>query len=126
MLRSFFEEKLYVRVGVNQFEIDNLSTGTSTVISAADPFTTRRLLVGEFSCAESQLREGIRRAQQPRLFRRTPAVVIHPVEMIEDGLSQVESRLFIELVQGAGARRFVLWTGNRLSPRQALEKLDEA
>lgn len=126
MLKSFFEEKLYVRVGVNQFEIDNLSTGKSTVVTAADPFTTRRLLVGEFSSAEAQLRAGIRQAQRPGLFRRSPAVVIHPLDMIEDGLCQVESRLFMELAAGAGAHRFVLWTGNRLSPRQALEKLDEA
>ncbi len=126
MLKSFFEEKLYVRVGVNQFEIDNLTTGRSSIITAADPFTTRRLLIGEFSSAESQLRESIRRAQKPGLFRRSPAVLIHPLDMIEDGLCQVESRLFMELAAGAGAHRSVLWTGSRLSPRQALEKLERS
>jgi rod shape-determining protein MreB len=50
-------------------------------------------------------------------------VVIHPLEKIEGGLSQVEERLFHELAVGAGASKVVVWAGAPLSDAEVAAKL---
>jgi len=115
--------RLYVQVRENHFEIRRIGKDPlSVVVPSARPFTTRRLLVGTFSVAERTLREALR--SRLRLILR-PVMVIHPMLMIEDGLSEVEERLFHELGRSAGARRVVLHTGEILSDAQVRRLADE-
>ena len=79
------------------------------------PFTTRRLLVGEFTVAEETLRRGVSEVAGRGLFARRPVLLVHPLEMVEDGLSQVEDRVLRELGAGAGARKVLVWVGRELS-----------
>lgn len=45
----------------------------------------------------------------------TTRVVVHPLERIDGGLTQVEERLLQELAIGAGASRAIVWQGAPLS-----------
>ena len=52
-------------------------------------------------------------------------VLVHPTEMVENGLSQVEERILLELPYGAGAKKVAVYVGPLLDDagvRQQLEK----
>lgn len=88
------------------------------------PFTTDRLLVGKFLAAERALKDAFKQVLSGSLFAPSPKVVIHPLEMIEGGLSEVEERALQEVARGAGARRAFVWVGHELSDAEVVEKLD--
>lgn len=67
------------------------------------PFTTKRLLIGAFKPAEKALSEGVDRLRGRGAFKKSFRAVIHPVNMSEGGLSEVEERVLRELVRSAGA-----------------------
>jgi len=114
---------LYVQVRENHFEIRRIGRDPASIaVPSARPFTTRRLLVGALSVAERTLRDVLR--SRLRLILR-PVMVIHPMAMIEEGLSEMEERLFQELGRSAGARRVVLHTGEALSDAQVRCLADE-
>jgi hypothetical protein len=84
-------------------------------VAAPTPFTTARLLVGQFREAASLLRKAVRELAGGRLFAASPVVVIHPTEMVDGGLSEVEERVLRELALGVGARSVVVHVGPALA-----------
>lgn len=79
-----------------------LETGGN--IDIVNPFSHPRSLLADFAIAEKLLRYLFKKLSDSRLFRPAPAVVIHPMEKLEGGLTDVEIRAFSELALGAGAR----------------------
>jgi hypothetical protein len=117
-------QTVYVRVRRNKFTVRAIESGTQIEVAPATPFTTQRLLVGHFTNAESALRDGLREATGPGWFKPSPEVVMHPLEMVEGGLSEIEDRIFRELAIGAGARRVAVWVGPELSDAEVKDKLN--
>ena len=115
---------IYVRVSRDQFHVRNLETRVETTVIAQKPFTTARLLIGQFLVAEQTLRGTLKQVGRRGLFAPSPNVVIHPLEMIDGGLSEVEERVFREVVVSAGAKKVFVWVGHELSDSEVLEKLD--
>jgi len=76
-------------------------------------FDHPRSCVCDFDIAEAALRYFIRRvASRAKLIR--PIIIVHPLEKIEGGLTQVECRALRELAESAGARKAYVWTGRVL------------
>lgn len=121
MLKSFFSNTVYIKVYPNKFELKSIETGKSLSLTSPEAFTTRRLLVGQFSVADDVLSKGIRQLLAGRLLVRKPVVVIHPMSMMDDGLSEIEERVFYELASSAGARKVKVWLGHDLSDKEVLE-----
>jgi rod shape-determining protein MreB len=48
---------------------------------------------------------------------------MHPLEMTEGGLSEIEKRILNELAIGAGAMKVVVWVGPELSDTEVREKV---
>ena len=126
-MRKLFEEKLYVKVSRNRFEIARVTGDPAVVIvSSPEPFSTSRLLVGEFARAEHELSKGLKKVLPKALIKRSSAVLIHPLEMTENGLCEVEVKILRELAFGAGAHKVEVWEGEELTPTQVIEKLQNA
>ncbi|WFP50941.1 hypothetical protein PL263_02665 [Methylomonas sp. EFPC3] len=53
-----------------------------------------------------------------RFFVARPHVVLHPLVMLEGGLTQIEIRAFAELASMAGASKAYVWQGPRLTTEQ--------
>jgi rod shape-determining protein MreB len=53
-----------------------------------------------------------------------PGLVVHPLEMTEGGLSEIESRLLKELAIGCGAADAVVVTGPELTDQQVKDKFE--
>lgn len=123
-LFSFFLTRpVYVRVRRNQFQIRNLESGFDATVVAQAPFSTTRLLIGQFVIAQNTLKEALKQVSKERLFPILPHMVIHPLEMVEGGLSEIEERIFREVAMGAGASKVVVWLGHELTDTEVRKKL---
>ena len=126
MLRGIIKATLYVRISRNKFHARHIEGGRSAHVSSSSPFTTHRLLIGDFLAAEAALRRAIAEVQAGPKYLAAPRVVMHPLEMVEGGLSPVENRVLMEVADCAGASRIAVWVGPELSDHQVLEKLSAA
>jgi rod shape-determining protein MreB len=118
-----FFSTVYIQVRKNQFHLRSLESGTDLTVVAQEPFTTSRCLIGQFGQAESLLRRALKRLPKNGFFAVALRIVIHPVEMVEGGLSEVEERVFREVALGAHASKVVVWVGRALSDADVKDKL---
>lgn len=127
MLFSLLSNDVYVKVFENRFVLRKLEDGARPItVTADEPFTTKRLLVGQFAAAERSLKQGLKELSASSWLSPSPVVVIHPMEMIEGGLSEIEDRIFRELAAGAGARKVAVWLGHELSDAEATHQAASA
>jgi len=111
----------YIRLRRNAMTVRDAYTGRELSALAKTPFTTRRLLVGDFVAAEACLRDLLRQLYGRSFGFAPPFGVVHPIEMIEDGLAPVEYRLLQELGEGAGCRSVCVHVGAELSNERVIE-----
>jgi rod shape-determining protein MreB and related proteins len=126
MLRGIIKSTLYVRVSRNKLHVRHIESGRSAHVTSDAPFTTTRLLMGDFLAAEAALRKATAEVQAGPKYLAAPRVVMHPLEMVEGGLSGVENRVFQEVADCAGASRIAVWVGHELSDQEVLEKVSAA
>lgn len=122
MLHGILRSTLYVRVRPNRFDVRHLESGREATHISEKPFTTIRLLIGEFLVAESALRAAMKDVRYGVPYLAAPTVVMHPLAMTEGGLSPVEQRVLMEVAEGAGAKRAAVWVGRELNDAEAREK----
>lgn len=120
MLKQLLSNTVYVKVTKNQFWVRHIEHQKEAFETALESFTTNRLLIGEFTTAEKYLGRAIKKVYEGKWFSASPVVIIHPLEMIEGGLSQIEERAFMELAAGAGARKVMVWVGHELSDQEVI------
>lgn len=118
VLRGILRSTVYVRVQPNRFLLRHIESGRVAAIDAHEPFTTRRILVGEYGPAVDALRRGFRELSLGIPYLSDPVVVMHPIAMVDGGLSGVEYRILFEVAEGAGAKRAAVWVGAELSDDQ--------
>ena len=117
-----FKRSLYVQVRENRFDIRNVGDGRSYHATASPPFSHPRMLVGDFTAAEACLKALVEQARGSGFALKTE-VLVHPMEKLEGGLTQIESRVFRELALGAGASKVAVWSGDPLSDAEVIAKL---
>jgi len=120
---KLFANTVYIKVFSNRFELRQIETGKSISITSSNSFTTTRLLVGQFTEALESCKNGMKQLHERKWFSPSPIVIIHPMEKIETGLSEVEVRILKELAVGAGARKSTVWVGHELSDQEVMSKL---
>ena len=125
MLSALFPNTVYVRIKRDQFQIRHLESGVDKTVLANPPFTSQRMLIGDFTAAERALKVSLKEIAKGRIFSIAPHVVIQPLEKIEGGLCEIEERIIREIAIGAGASKVVVWVGPELSDSQVKEKLRE-
>ncbi|SIR81642.1 rod shape-determining protein MreB [Aquipseudomonas alcaligenes] len=76
-------------------------------------FDHPRTLLADFAVAEKTLQLLVRQIAGKTFLK--PEVVLHPLEHLEGGLTQVERRGLYELCHCAGARKIHLWVGRELT-----------
>ena len=127
MIKNLFNKTVYVKVFENRFVLKLIESDAQPVtLMSHENFTTKRLLVGQFGIAEKLLTEGIKNLFPRRLFSASPIILIHPMEKTEEGLSDVEDRIFRELAAGAGASKVIVWVGHELSDAEVVQQANSA
>ena len=79
MLTKLHAKSLYVRVRKNQFRVRNLDAAAEVTFEAQPPFTTARLLIGQFLAAENLLKRAVKETSKGGMFAVLPQVLIHPL-----------------------------------------------
>ena len=123
MFKGLFDNTVYVRVYKNKFHIRQIESKHETVAVPEHPFTTERLIIGQFKNAEKALIKGINALYKKRWISPSPKILIQQMEMNEGGLSEVEDRILIEVSMVTGARSVLVWTGNELTDDEVLAKI---
>ena len=121
MFKFGFGDTIYVKMMRDKFRIKNIDRGEESEVNAIDTFSHPRSIIGDFAIAEKTLHEGLSKVLGSFLLRRPIAMVIHPIEVIEGGLTQVEDRALRELAAGANSRKIVVWQGEELNDNQVRE-----
>jgi rod shape-determining protein MreB and related proteins len=103
-------EEVVVGVG-NSVEL--IDSESQTII--INPFSHSRTLLSNFVLAEKILQYIFEKLLKQQFLLLSPLAVVHPMEKIDDGITQVEFRAFKELALGAGARESVVCEGSELS-----------
>lgn len=80
-----------------------------------NPFAHPRVIVSDFEVAETLLMYAFKLVSKAKYFRLAPVVIMHAIDELEGGLTDVEKRLLNELGMGAGARKVYVWEGKELS-----------
>jgi hypothetical protein len=118
-----FSPTLYVKIKKNRFEVKCLESGATLVQDAVIPFSTTRLLVGQFGNATDFLKPVFQKLSNSKLLPSRPKVLMHQVEMAEGGLAEVEERVLFELALHCGARNIKTYIGADLSDAQVKDEL---
>jgi len=80
--------------------------GETRTFTSRKPFSSVRLLVGDFVEAHRCLRQALKEMNVFSIFNfRNPKLRIHPKELLEGGLSEIEKRVLLEMGYGAGAKK---------------------
>lgn len=124
-LQNLFTSNIYVKVYKNKLVVKNLDEGNEVILTAVKPFTTERLLIGDFSNAEKLLKEALKNVTKERLLAPSPIILIQPMVMFEGGLAPVEERVLNEVAFGAGGRKVIAWVGKELSNEEAISKIEK-
>lgn len=120
-----FATDIYLRIAANSVQARNVSAGGDATSNSVGSFSHPRMLVGSFTHAQVAVKSAISEVAGAG-FLRSLRILVHPLERIEGGLTEVEERVFVELARGAGAKKVVLWVGAALTDAAVKERLRAA
>ncbi len=118
-----FSNTIYVRIYENKVHIRNINDRNEIELSTESPFTTERLLIGNFTVAQALLKKGLKIVMGKQFVALV--FLIHPIEKVDGGLSQVEDRVLRDLAIIAGAQKVVVWVGQELTDDEVLGKVEQ-
>lgn len=87
-------------------------------VRIANGFEHARTIIADFTVALETLKHFFAQVAQRSLIRPSPVVVMHVLERLEGGLTQVERRALRELALAAGAREVYLREGPELTDHE--------
>lgn len=114
---------IYVKIYENRVHIRNINDRKEIELTATSPFTTERLLVGNFTVAQTLLKKGLKIVMGKKFF--APTVLMHPIEKVDGGLSQVEERVLKDLAIIAGAQKVFVRVGPELNDNDVLREAEQ-
>jgi hypothetical protein len=127
MLAFFKPIPIYILFYKDRIKVYRLDNGLSIERNAVIPFSNSKILFANFTEGERFLSSLICELV-PRLgsfFSRSLIVLAHQLEMINEGLSQVEERALIDAIRHSSAVDvFVIEDEEELSIEQAIVKLN--
>ena len=124
MYKWFFKpDILYVKLWRNEIEIIDVEKGTSIREKSKRPFSSNWLLIADYEEAEFFFKNVIDKLKIDYKLKRFNSILVHPMELNENGISKVEIRIFLELFQMLGGRVVEIWDGEELSNKQVVRKL---
>ena len=129
-LLDSFVHILYIQIWEHRIRITRFPDGEvfeRTPPTDINPFSHPRTLLSDFTHAEAFIHQCILETGGNRLAKTSPIVVMHPMEKLDGGLTQIERRAFLELGYGAGAREVHVHTGPALHQvtRETLDTLEQ-
>ncbi|WP_243470960.1 hypothetical protein [Winogradskyella sp. MH6] len=124
MLRGLFKDKyLYVKLWRNEAQVIDVVNGVSLREKSNIEFSNDRLLIANFYEAITFLKNLIHKIKKDYRVKRYNSILVHPMEFIEGGISEVELQIFLEVFESVGGKVVKVWDGEELDRGQVIEKL---
>ena len=82
-----------MRIGVNRIKIKNIGNAESMDLSAEASFSHPRMLIGNFSKAQSLIKKAVTSVKGSGL-QLLLRILVHPTKLVTGGLTQIEKRVF--------------------------------
>ena len=122
MAALFQRTILYVRIRRDEFDIRNPGTDQRTITRSLNGFSSERLLIANFSEAEATFIKAVKASSASGMLASPAAfILMHPLEIISGGLSEVEDRVLRDLAARCG-RSCGIWLGAELSDEEVLQR----
>lgn len=115
---------VYLRIYVNELRLKCIENSKISELVANPPFSTTRLLIGEFTAAEALLQDGLEALFGNEWQQLRPRFLVQPMAMLEGGLSSVEQIILDELAASGRSRQTVVHTGKVLTDANVLEHFE--
>jgi exonuclease VII small subunit len=123
MFRFFTAVPVHLKIYSNQMELTNLCTGELRSATSLQPFTTERILLSQFGPAVELAR---RLAKELRLRNKRLKILVQPMRIDKDGLSEIEKRALRDLAEQMGATQVYIVTEERtITTEEAAQILEE-
>ena len=97
---AVFDEKPLLQITTDKKSIIT-AFGNSAYINPINAFSHPRSLLNDFYSAERLPQAIVKKVIGKKLISPAPAIIIHPMEKIEGGLTSIEIRAFTEMAYGA-------------------------
>jgi len=108
----FSGDFIYIQVFANRFLVRNVDSGESRDVTRNQTYASPRMLIADFTVAAKQIKDAVKSVRR-RMW--APEILMHPMELIEGGVTQVEYRVFVELGVACGASKTAVYSGAPLS-----------
>ena len=105
-------DTIYIQLFSDRFIVKNVDSGESKETKRDMTHASPRMLVADFTMTQHQLKEIVKSV---RRGIRAPQILMHPMECIEGGVTQVEFRVFVELGMSCGASKTAVYSGPPLA-----------
>ena len=115
-------DTIYVQIFRDRFIVKNVDSGDSSEVKRDMSYASPRMLIADFTSAQHQLKQAVKAMKRGL---RAPEILMHPMELIEGGITQVEYRVFVELGIGAGASKAAVYAGSPLSTESTKKAIRE-
>ena len=113
---AVFDQKPLVQIETKSNGVKFVTAiGNQAMVNVVNPFLHPRTLLNDFYVAEKLLQKIVIQLIGKKFISPIPAIIIHPMEKTEGGLTMIEIRAFEELAQGVGARKSVVYQGAEMS-----------
>ena len=114
---------VYLRLYKNKMELRHLEKGIAIERKATEMYSNNRLLIADFNIAEEFLRNCIQELLNERkTFRKPLQIILQPVDDEIKELTNVESKIYLDCAQFAGASKvWIIEHQSRLSDPELIE-----
>jgi len=113
----FKRTTLYITISKNRVEIKNINTKRTTIVDDCI-FSNEHYLIAEFSVLAQRLEASVQKVMQGGFNLFAPYVVVQPMELVSEPLSEIEKKVLTELIENVFSRQPMLWVGDTLSDEQ--------
>lgn len=101
---------IFIKLGSDQVTIKDMTSGESIFRKSSIPFSNKRLVIADFIVAEKFLREVINELpdRKNKILKKAIKVVVQIVDADKYPITNVENRIYQDLIQHIGASHFWL------------------
>lgn len=123
MIQFIKPHLIYTRIFADCIEIINITNGLTLKRKATNKFSTDRLLIGNFENASELLLEMLQEMSGKKFFNPSLWIVVQPMDKKEGGLSQVEERSIIDLMEHIGGTKIEFYLKDDLLTNEQITKM---
>lgn len=125
-MRFFKSIPIYIRLYKNRAKVSRLDNGTTIEKTASTAFSNERIILGDYLVAEEFLKGIIQELIPKKTFSTRFTFILHPLELTEGGLTEVEKRAMRDSAIHVGANEvYISESPIELTPQEVLDNMEK-